>query len=94
MRAAKEIDRGLANSPYSLAGAANLLADYPAQRSFERFSGTTDVIAQSVVDQALVVAATGFLNLITEPIDYIVIEANGDPRLPLGYRHHRAALRL
>jgi len=73
-------------------GAVEFFADDAAEGGFEGFVGAADVLAQGFVDQRLVVAAAGFVDLMTEPVENIVIEPDGDPGFPLGNREHRAAL--
>ena len=45
--------------PAALAGSADLFADHAAQRLFQRLSGARYELAEGIVNQALIVTASG-----------------------------------
>jgi hypothetical protein len=68
---------------HALCGAllSQFLADHASERLLERPRFVRDVFAECLVDQGLIVASAGRVHLTTEPLDYILVEANGDSRL-------------
>ena len=77
-----------------LTGAPDFLSNDPPECLFQGLFHTRDMSPQGIVDQALVIAAARLLNQGSKLGDYIFVQPDGDPRLPLGNRHHRPALRL
>src|SRR5262249_26777824 len=65
--------------------------DDAAQRGLQRFVRTANVLSQSVVDQALIVAAASPIHLPPEPIQNVIVDPDGNSRLALGHGHHRSA---
>ena len=60
----------------------------------KRFVALPDVLSERTIDEGLVVPAPRGMDLGSEPLQYIVIEANGDARFPLRDRDHRSVLAL
>src|SRR5216683_3582668 len=65
----RRLDQGVFHCP-------NLLPDRPTDHCFE--AGTTDVLAQCVVDQGLIVAAARAIHHSLKMLDNVVIEPNRD----------------
>src|ERR1700675_4760247 len=59
-----------------------------------RDGGTLQVLAKRIVDQCLIVAATGLANLIAEVIDDVSVKPNRDPNLFRRQRNDRTAFAL
>src|SRR5262249_49193343 len=70
---------------------SELFADHAPQRPFERLALLGDEFAQSEVDQRLVVAAAGRMDLFAKPCEDVVVEADRDPSLAGGHGHDRPA---
>src|SRR3989304_8426256 len=51
-------------------------------------------LLERIVDQRLVVASAGLVDLPTEPVENVVIDSNGDARLAFGGFDHRAPFRF
>jgi hypothetical protein len=64
--------------------------DNAAKRGLQWLVGATDVLPESIIDQALVVAASGPLNLTAKPLERIVVKADGDSCLTRWHRNHRS----
>ena len=77
----------------TLRGCPKLLADYSAQRFFQGVRGTTvDVLAQRGVDQCLVITTAGLVDLLTEPVNDLVVEEQLDFGKARRSLHHGTAL--
>src|ERR1039458_6485901 len=50
------------------------------------------MLPKSIIDQALIVASTGAVHLLSKPVEKIVIEPDRDSGLALGHLHNRSAL--
>jgi hypothetical protein len=50
-------------------------------------------LAEGIVNQALIVAASGFVNLIAEPADHVFVQADRNPGLSLRNRDRGSTLR-
>jgi hypothetical protein len=74
------------------AGLFKLLAQNSSECLLKRFRLVRHVLAQRLVDQGLVVATAGSMDLLAEPLDYFVIETNRDPGLAFGDPDDGAAL--
>src|SRR5919106_3247120 len=74
--------------------ALDFLPDNASHHRFQGFAALLHEPAQGLVDERLIVPATGGMDLPTEPLQHIVVEANSDPGLPGRYRHDRPPFRL
>lgn len=64
-----------------LARLSQLLTNHPPQRVLERRLLALHVLAQRLVDEALVVAATGPIHLVAKPSNEIGVQADRDAGL-------------
>jgi hypothetical protein len=71
---------------------AELLSDNPPQRLLERLTLPVHILSQSDIDQSLVVTTTGCMDLALEPLNEVIIQANGDTSLSRWNRNHRTSL--
>jgi hypothetical protein len=79
-------ERGLMDAPsLGLARAAEFLADHTADCALEGLLRTPNVLAQRVVDQTLIVAASGAVHLLKEPFENIFVNPNRDSLLSFWY---------
>jgi hypothetical protein len=61
---------------------SELLLALPRRTTSSKDSGPfLDVLAQSVIDQGLIVAAAGFVNLATKPVENLVVQTDRDAAL-------------
>lgn len=84
-------DWGVALQPALLTSSAQLCPDYATQRFLERLAAAIHNVSERLIDQALVIAAAGFVYLVTEPVQDLGVEADSDPDLASGERHDGAA---
>ena len=75
-----------------LAGVAEFFADDAAEGGFEGLVGAANVLLQGLIDQSLVIAAASSVDLLAEPVENVVIKADGDASLALRDGEDRAAL--
>src|SRR4029079_5908652 len=68
-----------------------LLANNTPEHEFEGALAFFHVRAKRIVDQVLVVPASGCVDLVAEPGEHVVVEPNGDPALTLRDSNHRTA---
>jgi hypothetical protein len=73
---------------------SELLSDDPPQSLLQRLPFPSYVLPQGVVEKSLVISTTRSMDLVFEPLDEIVVEANRDAGLPRGGRNDRSSLRL
>src|SRR5450631_4799887 len=69
--------------------ALQFLSDDAAQNGLEGFLSLLDECAQRIVDQRLIVPSAGRVDLVTKPLEQIVVEANRDAGLARGRRDYR-----
>ena len=73
---------------------AQFLADDSPQSVLQGLSPSVDVLPQGGVDEARIVAASGGLDLVLEPLQDVVVEADRDPRFSLRNGDHRTPFGL
>src|SRR5712692_8556662 len=78
----RRLDQGVFHWPY-------LLAYRSTYDCLE--AGAADVLAQCVVDQGLIVAATRAIHHGLKMLDNIIVEANRDSSLSRSWGHHRTS---
>src|SRR6266498_1576565 len=61
--------------------ARQLLSQHTAQRVFEILFGRFRKGAQRRIDERLIAAASGLVNLLSKPLEDIVVDPDGDSRL-------------
>jgi len=71
-----------------------LLPQHATQDLLEWFLALGNVLAESLVDQRLIVASTRSVDLAAEPCQEVVVEANRDASLALGHPNYWTSLRL
>jgi len=69
---------------------AKLLADFASKRVRERLPAVLHARAQGAVDEGLVAAPAGRVNLPPKPVEDVSVEPNGDARLGPGNRDDRS----
>ena len=73
-------------------GSRQFFAHHAPQRLFQRLLSSLYVLSQDAVDEGLVVPTASIVDLLAEPIQHVVVETDGDTRLPGRRRHHGTAL--
>ena len=68
--------------PVPLRRSAQLLTNNAAKRFLERLIRAFHLPAQTFVDERLIVASSGAFHLVANPLQNLIVEANGDARLP------------
>src|SRR5262249_44432905 len=76
----------------ALSSSTYLFSNNSPEGLFQRLVRVCDVLPQRIVNQALIVTATRLFDLIPEPGEQVVIEANRNPRFSLWDRDHRPTL--
>jgi hypothetical protein len=64
-----------------LSGVAKLVSTYTPQSRFQRLMLPIHETAQRQVDTRLVVTASRIVNLLTKPVQNVIVQPNRDPRL-------------
>src|SRR5438552_4476761 len=77
-----------------LTGAAKFLADDASHNLLDGLFRMLHVAPQCRVDERLIVTATGFIDLLLEPCQHVIVQTDGDPRLALRHVYYRASLRF
>lgn len=91
-RAACTVEPTRVGTPWS--SRAQFLANDAPQGVLEELSPPLDILSEGLIDEHLLVAASSGVDLVLEPLEEIIVEADGDSRLPLGDRNHRSPLGL
>jgi hypothetical protein len=68
-----------------------LLSEQLSKNSLEWLVPGRDELPECVVDESLVATSTRTIDLGSEPIQQIVVEADGDPRLSMRRRRDRTS---
>jgi len=68
--------------PVPLRRSAQLFTDNAPKRFLERLIRAFHVPAQTFVDERLIVASARAFHLVAEPLQNLIVQANGDARLP------------
>src|ERR1019366_2438166 len=71
-----------------------LLSKHPPQRLLERFPASGDVLAERRVDEVLVAPAAGGVNLLPEPPEDVLVQANRDSGLAARHGDDRTPFSL
>lgn len=71
-----------------------LFPDNPSARVLPWLALSAHEIPQREVNQALIVAAARSVHFVAEPVQNVLIQPDGDTRLPCGHRHHGSTLTL
>lgn len=74
--------------------AGELFLEEPAEGVLERLASRLDVRAQGAVDHRLVAASARLVRASAEPVEYLVVETDRDPRLARRCRIDRAPFAL
>jgi hypothetical protein len=80
-----------ATAPSTLLPTLQLLPNHPPEEVFGRLVGLIHIPAESLVDERLVVAAS-LVDPVPEPLQHLVIQADGDPGLVHRGPSHRSSL--
>ncbi len=73
---------------------SKLLSDDAPQISLQRLSPALNMLFEGAVDHGLIASAASGLDLGTEPVNHIIIQANGDPDFAWGERDNGSSFTL
>src|SRR5512138_1043459 len=73
---------GIRRSFQSPPVSAQFLANHDPNLVLQRFLVRFDMLTQGIVDQGLVIATTGRMDLLPEPSEYVVIDPDRDSCFP------------
>lgn len=73
---------------------AELFADYPPNRAFQRLLDAANVLPQCLIDQSLIISASSAVYLFVKPFENVVIDSDRDSRLALRHGNYRPSFRF